>query len=173
MISALSAGWQELETIAEELYTERNLETAVGQQLDNAGQIPAQDRNGQNDSDYLDSIKFKILENQSYGGIETIIEAILFLTHSTQVINIEIYPASIQAYCDGLTEFSEVPLNFVKQLDDLCGGGIQFMFIAMGYGEFPFAMESPNQQGGTLATINGSSNLITDGAGKFTWALQQ
>jgi len=181
LISGLTKSFQELEDVFKDLYTQRSLDGAYGQQLDNLGQIPVQDRLGLNDEDYRNAIKFKILENQSYGGMETIIEAIKFFTGSETVINIEVYPAAIQAYCDGLTEYSQVPKNFVKNIDDLCGGGIKFMFIAMGYGDFPFAFSwidknddvITDPRGGTYAWIDGDDELVIDGAGIYTWALQQ
>lgn len=173
LISALTEGFQELEYVYQELYNDRWIETAIGEQLDNAGQIPAQSRDGNDDETYRNNIKFKILENQSYGGIETIIEAIIFFTNSTIVTNIEVFPASIQAYCDGLTNGSEVPDNFIKNIDELCGGGIKFMFLAMGFGEFPFATDNPQNAGGTFDWLDGGGSPVGTGAGYLTWALQQ
>ena len=67
VITAAVTQVQELETALHDLYTDRRLGTAVGEQLDLLGRIVLEPRNGNSDADYERFIRARIATNNSEG----------------------------------------------------------------------------------------------------------
>jgi len=87
---------QDLENIMISMLNERGLTTSVGVNLDRIGQIVGQDRQGNNDEDYLSIIGAQIAENNSDGTADELLSISKVLL-GDQFISIEIkegFPAT-------------------------------------------------------------------------------
>ncbi len=91
---------QTLENVFDELFTNRILENAMGQQLDNLGTIVGQERNGENDDDYRIALQAKIGENNSKGTPESLIAVFNLLTGSTFSQVLPAYPAEVGIFAN-------------------------------------------------------------------------
>lgn len=92
--TALTEEAQEIEDQLKKLFEERNLETAVGKQLDRIGEVVGQDREGLTDEPYRLRIKIKIIQNLSEGEPERVIQVYKFLLNASWVFYSELYPAN-------------------------------------------------------------------------------
>lgn len=89
---------QDLENAIFQILTDTVLDVAVGVQLDNFGTIVDQARNGQNDTDYRQTLRAKTLLNNAQGTLEEIIILIDLLTGGGLEIEIvEDFPAHFDA----------------------------------------------------------------------------
>lgn len=105
LLKGLSDLWAEriqaLEDAAWSVLTERWLDVAVGQQLDELGAVVGEPRLSRDDSEYRDAIGVRVSINQSGGEPERIIEFLTRIAGADQVIYKEIYPAKIEVYVRG------------------------------------------------------------------------
>lgn len=99
-ISAFVDQVQELETVFQDLLSDRSLNQASGEQLDGLGRIVGIERGGRNDADYKNLIIAKIGQNTSKGLAENLINVFILLTSSSRVHFIEYYPAECEIYAD-------------------------------------------------------------------------
>lgn len=172
LIRALTKSRNEIEAVMKDLYTQRSLETAIGEQLDRLGQIIGLPRNGRNDADYREALRLQIRINRGSGEPELLIEALLFFTGSDTVWLQEVYPAALIAYIDG----TDIINNILTQMNRIRLAGVNFMDIAASYGELPplgfswIGDTETIERGGTYAW-NGTSGFITDGAGRYSWGI--
>lgn len=87
---------QDLEDALFELLDERDLDTAVGAQLDTLGAIVGEGRLGRNDDDYRIAIRGRILVNLSEGTPVDLIELLSALSGGSVKL-VEYFPASLTA----------------------------------------------------------------------------
>lgn len=139
LIKAFALSAQDVEDVLEELRSQRNLDTAVGVQLDGLGQILGLKRNdGESDDDYRERLKFQIFINQGTGTPEEVIAVLKFLTNATWVRYIEFYPAAYQMITNGTT-FPDPPEELVTAIQKASPAGVQYVPITATYGvEVPF-----------------------------------
>lgn len=78
------------------------LENAIGTQLDNLGAVLNQGRNGLTDDDYRAVLQSRIVEYQSNGTIEDLIQIMLVLGGANQVQLLEDFPAGFQITARGI-----------------------------------------------------------------------
>lgn len=91
---------QEIEDVAFQLLNDRNVNDAVGVQLDVIGNLVGEKREGRNDEPYRQAILLRISLNRSDGTPPVILD-ILNLISGSPIPNIfEHYPASFHAYVD-------------------------------------------------------------------------
>jgi hypothetical protein len=88
---------QDLEDALFELLNERDLDTAVGAQLDTLGDIVGEGRLGRNDVDYRIAIRGRILVNLSEGTPVDLIHLLEVLGEGSSVILTEYFPAALTA----------------------------------------------------------------------------
>lgn len=83
LLSALVGPGQDLEDALYALLTERDVDTAVGQQLDDLGGIVGEARQGRNDDDYRRFVRARISVNKSKGtALDVLTVASLVLDYS-------------------------------------------------------------------------------------------
>jgi len=139
LIKSFALSAQDVEDVLEELRSQRNLDTAVGVQLDGLGQILGLERNdGESDDDYRERLKFQVFINQGTGTPEEVIAILKFLTDATRVRYIEFYPAAYQMITNGTT-FPEPPEELVTAIQMASPAGVQYVPITATYGiDVPF-----------------------------------
>jgi len=101
----------------------RSIEDSVGKQLDIAGEIVGESRQGKNDVEYRTAIRYRILLNKSNGEPEMVILGLkIFVPTATFVHYREVYPAKI------LLEFMSVeapPTNLRQLLEQIASAGVK------------------------------------------------
>lgn len=168
VIDAFSKPLDEVEAVAKQIYTQLDIDVAIGEQLDGLGQIIVLPRNGLNDDDYRAALKFKIKLNRSYGQPELLISALRFFTNSTIVELFESFPAAMFAFVNG-TEGLD---HLTQKMKRLSLGGVNFIYISNVDSDAPFAFDSEGQEdyGLGYAWYTGTE-VNGEGAGEYAWAL--
>jgi hypothetical protein len=96
LLAAVGVQLQEVEDALWQLYTERNIETAIGAQLDILGRIVGELRGDRADEDYRAAIRVRILVNSSDGKAEQLIAIVLGMLPDADITLTESYPAAIR-----------------------------------------------------------------------------
>lgn len=147
LIRALVKPAQELEDVNYELLTERSLEIAIGQQLDEIGIILGLPRaDGESDEDYRERLKFQIFINSSVGSPEDAIRTLKFLTKANNIGYYEVYPAFYVLETDGLV-FPNPPNDLNEALFSISPAGVNYAPIIATYN-----VDIPFQLSGDLST---------------------
>lgn len=84
---------QELENIYYDLYTGRQIDNAIGVQLDGLGSIVGEERQGRDDDDYRTAIKVRIKLNNSRGTTEDILDILIAALGNIAIEITDYYPA--------------------------------------------------------------------------------
>lgn len=89
---------QSLEDVLQQLLRERWVDTAIGEQLDELGNIVGEERLGRSDRQYRPAIRLRIELNRSGGQPESVIQ-FLERGFGAEIVDYrEIYPAKIEVY---------------------------------------------------------------------------
>lgn len=102
---------QETEDAAWQLLTERDLDTAVGAQLDMLGRLVGEAREGRADSEYRPFVRARVLINRSNGLPEEILRIVRVVTGSTVELHLrEHFPAAFTVEVVGPIPFTPATL---------------------------------------------------------------
>lgn len=101
LLKTISSQLEELENMWFQLLDERNIDDAVGWQLDIIGKILNLPRLGRDDVSYRNLLKLKAKINSSYGDPEILIETVKLLYNADDVIYVPNYPAGVIVQQDG------------------------------------------------------------------------
>ncbi len=91
---------QELEDVYFQIFENRTIDTAVGEQLDGLGEIIGEDREGRDDDEYRLALRVRILLNKCSGSPEQIIE-IMSLATGGRTVHLVEWPHGAEALVDG------------------------------------------------------------------------
>jgi hypothetical protein len=148
----VSPSVQEIENTIKDLFLNRNLDNAIGKQLDGLGVILGLQRFGLNDEEYRDALRFQAFLNYSKGEGELLITALRKFTKSVNVSLIELFPATCYGYFDNQNFIMDQSFN--QKMDNLCMGGVKWLGSVIG-NDRPFIMDElyylqddPNLYGG-------------------------
>jgi hypothetical protein len=95
LVKAFLEEFQDLEDTALAIIEQRDIDAAVGTQLDRIGEILVWPRDGQSDVDYRVSLKGRVIALRASGTLPEII-ALIDLLYPTTTINLaELYPAKL------------------------------------------------------------------------------
>jgi hypothetical protein len=130
-----------IETNADDLKDKRWIDTAVGAQLDGLGTIVGEGREGRNDDDYREALRFRVFINISKGTPPDVIHALAFLTKADDVQYMESWPATVFLYCDGYSANKLLP----DVMQDLLPAAVSDVDVAVSYGEEALRMSNPDQ----------------------------
>lgn len=162
LICALISEYQDLELVFQELKLNRAIDTSVGEQLDQLGDIVGLARRGLLDADYRLALRSAIFFNISGGEPETIIAYVKEATNASDVIYQEVHPANVRIFTDGET----LPANFINSAKNVVPAGVglevissvgsqeQFAFDPEGFPDpegFGFGEDTLPTEGGTFA----------------------
>lgn len=134
LVSAILSFFNDLENEADLLKAERWIDTAIGKQLDGCGSIVGEPRNGREDDEYRDAIRFRVFINISGATPTTLIKAIKFLTDPTDCQYLEAYPATAMLFTNGYF----VSRNIHGQMQALAPAGISDVPVLVSFGKKPF-----------------------------------
>lgn len=134
LVKSFALSIQNIEDTLEKLRSERNLDTAIGVQLDGLGQILGLARNdGESDEDYRERLKFQIFINRGTGTPEEVIAILKFLTDATRIRYIEYYPAAYQMITNGII-FPDPPQELVTAIQQASPAAVQYVPITATFG---------------------------------------
>ncbi len=105
----------ELENLCQDLYDDRNLDSAVGVQLEQIGRLIGEVRNGRDDETYRQAIKLRIAINTSEGTVQDIINVLnLLYGDDVDVIIVRTGKALLSIYI-GIDEPTEDLVPILQQ----------------------------------------------------------
>ncbi len=125
-ISALVRPLQDIEDAAYQLLTERGIYDAIGQQLDDLGEIVKEPRNGLSDDDYRIRLFARVAANNSEGLLSDFIKvARLIFNDDTLTARIEPqYPAALVLHVEGGPMSEAAGAILIEFLKDTRSGGV-------------------------------------------------
>ena len=137
LLKGLSDLWaeriQSLEDAAWSVLTERWLDVAVGQQLNELGAVVGEPRLGRSDEPYREAIQTRISINQSGGEPERIIEFLVRIAGADNVFYQERYPAKIELAVNG-----DVSLTQAQRVREIVPAGVGTIYISETGENLPF-----------------------------------
>lgn len=142
VVSSMLKPLGEVEVLADQVKSERWIDTAIGVQLDGAGYIVGESRLGRSDDEYRNAILFKIFVNTSNATPEDLIKGLKLLTQPDDIQYIEQYPATAMLYTNGYP----VPQNIQSVIQDLSPAAICDVPVMVSFAwkdPFRFGKESP------------------------------
>ena len=157
---------QTLEDALWQLFTERTIDTAIGQQLDDIGSIVTQPRNGLADAVYRGRIRAKISVLRSDGVVENLIQvATLMLDDSAATYEIEFQPPAGLAFrVLGNVPTDETADALMEFLKDSVAAGVRLILETLTDVEadtFSFASAGFIQSGLVVASTHSAHSDAT------------
>ena len=141
LLAQLVGPLEVVETEADNLRDERWIDTAVGAQLDGLGTIVGEGREGRNDDDYREALRFRVFINVSKGTPPDVIHALDYITKADDVQYMESWPATVFLYSDGYSANKLLP----DVMQDLLPASVSDVDIAVSFGEEALRMSNPDQ----------------------------
>jgi len=105
LVTAFVDQYQDLENMSYDMENNRSVNTAVGNQLDQLGEIVDVARGGLDNEDYRKAIITKIAINVSKGTPENLLAIFLLLTEAQRAIYLETHPAEVEIYANENIEY--------------------------------------------------------------------
>lgn len=142
VVNAMLTPLTEVETLADQVKTQRWIDTAIGAQLDGVGSIVGESRLGRNDDDYRTAILFRIFVNTSNATPEDLIKGLRLLTMPDDIQYIEQYPATAILFTNG----PGIPFGIQAVIQSLAPAAISNVPVMVSYSwptPFRFGMVSP------------------------------
>ena len=150
VLDAISAEVQEIEDVFFKLITERQIDTAIGQQLDEIGEIVGQKRNGLSDVDYRVRLKVRIQRNASNATPNEILDVMSGLINITSIEYFNTFPATffVQFEGDMLTDDAEL----FEAVLEMSPSGVEFYLVQFDDPPMVF-LDDPDPNGEGLGTV--------------------
>jgi hypothetical protein len=129
LLSAVITSGQELEDTYWDLFTERDVDNAVGQQLDDLGTIVGEARQGRADDDYRRFVRARISTNKSNGTIENVLTVTRLVVNSnfaTYVLQ-NSGTASVVLRIEDTTTTDELAAILISFLRDVVAAGVRIV----------------------------------------------
>ena len=162
LVAAIVGPLDDLQGEADSIKTERWIDTAIGKQLDGCGYIVGELRQGRNDDDYRDGIKFRVFVNVSKGTPSALIQGLDFLTDPSDAQYLEMYPATSILFTNGY----RIPSNIHDQMQDLSPAGLSDVPVCVSYTEKPFRFTKSPPPGELF--VNGKADYLTANGADIT-----
>lgn len=127
-LSALVAPVQDIEDAMQQLLLERDIETAVGVQLDMLGAIVGQARGGLADADYRRYVRARVRANRSRGIVEDILQVARLVLADEVDVTLALRTWGIASYnltVGGVTISDEVAAILLAFLKDATSAGVR------------------------------------------------
>jgi hypothetical protein len=129
LLTALLAPLQDVENCLQQLATERDVDSAIGAQLDVVGNIVGQDRLGYDDDLYRRFVRARVSANRSKGRISDIYRVIDLLVYdddATYVLN-NTGIASFELSIQGVTLDAAVGIAMMQVMRDVPSAGVRMV----------------------------------------------
>lgn len=129
VVSALASPTQDIEDALWQLFSERDVETATGVQLDAIGNLVGQPRGGLIDGDYRRFVRARISVNKSNGLVEDIltVSQLVLADDVAALVLVPSYPAAILLRIVGSTVSEEVASLLVSFLRKVVAAGVRLV----------------------------------------------
>lgn len=154
LIQAIVAPLTLIETVADQLMSERWIDAAVGLQLDGAGSIVGEPRRGRDDDAYRDAIKFRVFVNISQATPGDLLRGLEMLTEPTDTQYLAVYPATAILFTNGYF----VDSTTAAAMFDLYPAGVNAS-LAVSYADTPFRFARESAPGELF--VNGDADYLT------------
>jgi len=129
MLASYMEQVQDLENAFWEIFSETDVDTSAGVQLDGLGTIVDEARQGRTDVEYVLALKTRIAINNGNALPEDILETFYMFSEGRTFELKEISPAFfIIRMLDALTLLDPTPTQFNNMLQSIRGGGIKAQF---------------------------------------------
>ncbi len=147
---------QDLEDALFQVLLDTTLNTSIGEQLDNLGEIVGEDRLSRNDEDYRQALRVRILINKSSGTIEEILEIAKTFTQDSGLIEIkEFSPASLTIQVTNQLLVDALRLAIALDAARSAGVGLQLLYTLSPENEtFTFSSDDTIQS----SALRGAAN---------------
>lgn len=128
-LAAIVGPTQGIEDAMQDLLTERNIDTAVGVQLNALGLIVGQPRGGLDDDTYRRYIRARIARNRSNGTVEDLIRvAVLILGSETAYVQVDQqHPASVVVRIYNIDVPDDIAQVVIQFLRGTVSGGVRII----------------------------------------------
>lgn len=164
LIRAILTPLTSIEIDADSLVLERWIDTAEGVQLDGVGNIVNELRNGRNDDDYRQAIRFRVFVNISRGTPADMLHGVKVLTNPTDTQYFEVYPATVLIFTNGFFIDSSIS----NAVHDLTPAAVDSRLL-VSFADAPFRFSRLNplgelfvNNGDDYLTANDSDIQVTD-----------
>lgn len=158
MVRAIFEPLRDVEIMAHDLIYKRSISTARGVNLDGCGAIVGEMRQGRDDDEYREAIRFRVFINTSRGTPGDIIKATTYLTKPVDAQIIEQKPASVMMFTDGVGITAET----AGVIGMVAPAAVEFnLLVSYGYKPFRFGSAPPPDE---LFVNNNADYLTIDGA---------
>jgi len=159
-LTAHVAPIQDIEDALQDVLTERQVDTAIGDQLDMLGAIVGQPRDGLSDDDYRRYIRARIKTNRSRGTIPEIVSIAEFVINDPDAV-IELTNWGVAAY--------DLQIGDILVTDELAAILLAFLQDATAAGVRPILRYNNNDP--TIAFIWGAPSQNCWGEGNWQGAI--
>lgn len=136
VLKILVSELDDIYTKAQSIKFDRFIKTAEGKQLDGIGDIVNEPRQGDNDDDYRYRLLLRIFINTAAGTPPSLLKALSFATEPTDMQYIEVYPATVILFTDGL----KVTKSIQPFIQNLAPVAISEIPVIVSYGNKPFRL---------------------------------
>lgn len=154
---------EDLESANFELLNDRNVATAIGEQLDVIGLLVNEFRGGRDDEEYRQAIYGRIFVNNSEGTPEEVMSALKIMTNATRVQMWEHYPSSVILLSNG----GNFPSGLCSAMNDVLPVASGIFFIIEDPLEDTFIPSEADQE--DLLLVDGDEdNIVDDMFNQFT-----
>lgn len=154
LIEILATEIQTLEDAVWGLYTLRDINNAVGAQLDKLGIIVGITRNTTDDDIYRLEIRAKIVKNVSQGQGEKLISVYKFMTEATHVVFQDTPPAAVMIASDGIIPPALLDANLIYSLvKSAAAGGVKVGALVIFDPVAPFGYAGPRHLAKGFASV--------------------
>jgi hypothetical protein len=154
-IKAYGNQLNDVEEFFGQLLTMLPLQGAVGAQLDRLGKALGQGRNGLSDENYQAILQARVIEYQSNGTLEDLIQILLAMGGAAKVQALEVFPAGVQIAAVG---GSANPQDMTSAIIQAKGAGVRLTLLstpslpAFAY-DTPVSADFAGYDAGHLSTV--------------------
>ena len=159
LVAAMVGPLAVIEGHADDLISQRWIETAIGAQLDGAGFIVGEPRLGREDEAYREAIRFRVFVNTSNATPTDLIRGLKYFSSPTDCQYIEMYPATAILFTNGLF----VTKDIQPTMQDLAPVAISDLPVMVSFGSKPFRFGKTTVIS-NLAVNNPLQNLHANGS---------
>lgn len=158
LLKAIVDQVQTLENVAWQVIEGRQLDNAIGIQIDKIGGIVGEDREGRDDADYKEAVRLRILINRSNGKVDDILKIALAAARGNPWQFWDYFPAGYVVLFGGT---SAALLAFAQAMREAKPNGVNAHVL---YTDQPFSdLFSPGHfDGATTTGGNGPDDVISN-----------
>lgn len=167
LLEALVAPCQDIEDALWQLFSERWIDTAVGDQLDNLGTVIGQDRAGLSDDNYRAYLRARIAANKSNGTVEDLIRITELIVNdeAAHIVVEQQFPAAVVVKVEDAAASVATSDALIAFLKLAKAAGVRVILEYWGHATEPFSFAKSTFLNGSHAS--GLTTLTVDSTAGF------